>query len=185
MGFHFTMQKVVNTKILKNNTFHQFRHSTTFGVAFHHPSGLTECINFETQCWRKWSSTVDDQPKVPPWQRQVWDTWRIDGGIVTISIFVSTSIPFPLYFAIHLSILFKSSFTISITKLFYFQPYYYSAFYYSAFYYSAFYYSAFYYSAFLLLSLSIIQPSIIQLFYYSALLLSDNSTSINTLDFHL
>ena len=36
------MQKVVNTKILKNNTFHQFRHSTTFGVAFHHPSGLTE-----------------------------------------------------------------------------------------------------------------------------------------------
>ena len=76
-------------------------------------------------------------------------------------------------------------FTISITKLFYFQPYYYSAFYYSAFYYSAFYYSAFYYSAFLLLSLSIIQPSIIQLFYYSALLLSDNSTSINTLDFHL
>ena len=42
MGFHFTMQKVVNTKILKNNTFHQFRQSTTFGVAFHHPSGLTE-----------------------------------------------------------------------------------------------------------------------------------------------
>ena len=42
MGFHFTMQKVVNTKILKNNTFHQFWHSTTFGVAFHHPSGLTE-----------------------------------------------------------------------------------------------------------------------------------------------
>ena len=38
------MQKVVNTKILKNNTFHQFRHSTTFGVAFHHPSGLTEDI---------------------------------------------------------------------------------------------------------------------------------------------
>ena len=44
MGFHFTMQKVVNTKILKNNTFHQFRHSTTFGVAFHHPSGLTEVV---------------------------------------------------------------------------------------------------------------------------------------------
>ena len=38
------MQKVVNTKILKNNTFHQFRHSTTFGVAFHHPSGLTEAL---------------------------------------------------------------------------------------------------------------------------------------------
>ena len=33
--------------------------------------------------------------------------------------------------------------------------------------------------------LSIIQPSITQLFYYSALLLSDISTSINTLDFHL
>ena len=43
-----------------------------------------------------------------------------------------------------------------------------------------FYYSAFYYSALLLFSPSIIQP-----FYYSALLLSDISTSINTLDFHL
>ena len=32
---------------------------------------------------------------------------------VTISIFGSTSIPFPLYFAIHFPILFKSSFTIS------------------------------------------------------------------------
>ena len=59
-------------------------------------------------------------------------------GIVKISIFGSTSIPFLLYFAIHFAILFKSSFTISITKLFYFQPFYYSAFYYSAFYYSAF-----------------------------------------------
>ena len=90
------------------------------------------------RCWRKWSSTVDDQPKVPPWQCQVWNTWRIDRGIVTISIFGSTSIPFPLYFVIHFPTLFKSSFTISITKLFYFQPFYYSAFYYSAFYYSAF-----------------------------------------------
>ena len=49
MGFHFTMQKVVNTKILKNNTFHQFRHSTTFGVAFHHPSGLTEYANTKNE----------------------------------------------------------------------------------------------------------------------------------------
>ena len=61
---------------------------------------------------------------------------------VMISIFGSISIPFPLYFAIHFPILFKSSFTISITKLFYFQPFYYSAFHDSAFYYSAFYYSA-------------------------------------------
>ena len=78
---------------------------------------------------------------------------------VTISIFGSTSIPFPLYFAIHFAILFKSSFIISITKLFYFQPFYYSAFYYSAFYYSA------------SLSLSIIQPSIIQLYYSATFLL--------------
>ena len=42
------MQKVVNTKILKNNTFHQFRHSTTFGVAFHHPSGLTEGLHLDS-----------------------------------------------------------------------------------------------------------------------------------------
>ena len=116
-------------------------------------------LNSETRCWRKWSSTVDDQPKVPPWQHQVWNTWRIDGGIVTISIFGSTSIPFPLYFAIHFPILFKSSFTISITKLFYFQTFYYSAFYYSAFHYSS--------------------------HLFSAPLLSNISTSINTLDFHL
>ena len=94
---------------------------------------------------------------------------------VTISIFGSTSIPFPLYFAIHFPILFKSSFTISITKLFYFQP----------FYYSAFLLLSLLLLSLLLLSLSIIQPSIIQLFYYSTLLLSDISTSINTLDFHL
>ena len=37
-----------------------------------------------------------------------------------------------------LAIHFKSPFSISINKLFYFQPFYYSAFYYSAFYYSAF-----------------------------------------------
>ena len=39
--------------------------------------------------------------------------------------------------------------------------------------------------SFSLFSLSIIQPSITQPFHYSALLLSDISTSINTLDFHL
>ena len=83
-----------------------------------------------------------------------------------ISIFGSTSIPFPLYFAIHFPILFKSSFTISITKLFYFQP-----FYYSAFHYSAFYYSAFYYSAFLLFSLLLFSSSIIQLYYSATFLL--------------
>ena len=89
--------------------------------------------------------------------------WNLDHETlvpVMISIFGSTSIPFPLYFAIHFPILFKSSFTISITKLFYFQP-----FYYSAFYYSAFYYSAFYYSAFLLFSLLLFSFSIIQLYY--------------------
>ena len=75
-------------------------------------------------------------------------------GIVKISIFGSTSIPFPLYFAIHFPILFKSSFTQlsitqpsitqpsitlpsitqpSITQPPITQPFYYSAFYYSAF----------------------------------------------------
>ena len=49
--------------------------------------------------------------------------------------FISIGYTFP--------ILFKSPFSISINKLFYFQPFYYSAFYYSAFHYSALYYSAF------------------------------------------
>ena len=51
------MQKVVNTKILKNNTFHQFRHSTTFGVAFHHPSGLTENHVRESDLLKQWKWT--------------------------------------------------------------------------------------------------------------------------------
>ena len=47
------------------------------------------------------------------------------------------------------------------------------------------YYSAFLLLSFSLFSLSIIQPYITQPFHYSPLLLSDISTSINTLDFHL
>ena len=47
------------------------------------------------------------------------------------------------------------------------------------------YYPAFLLLSFSLFSLSIIQPYITQPFHYSALLLSDISTSINTLDFHL
>ena len=97
----------------------------------------------------------------------VYDNHGSEAACVTISISGSTSIPFPLYFAIHFPILFKSSFTISITKLFYFQPFYYSAFHYSAFYYSAFYYSAFY----LLLSLLLLSLSIIQLYYSATFLL--------------
>ena len=96
---------------------------------------------------------------IPPFVTSFTKVRQANEVPVTISIFGSTSIPFPLYFSIHFPILFKSSFTISITKIFYFQPFYYSAFYYSAFYYSA------------SLSLSIIQPSIIQLYYSATFLL--------------
>ena len=53
-------------------------------------------------------------------------------------------------------ILFKSPFSISINKLFYFQP---------------FYYSAFHYSAFLLFSLILLSLFIIQLYYSATFLL--------------
>ena len=80
----------------------------------------------------------------------------------------SLSLP-PLHFisiGYMFPILFNSPFSISINKLFYFQP-----FYYSAFYYSAFYYSAFHYSAFLLFSLILFSVFIIQLYYSATFLL--------------
>ena len=40
-GIYFAVQKVVNTTVSKNNTFHQDYHFTTIGVAFYNPSGLT------------------------------------------------------------------------------------------------------------------------------------------------
>ena len=71
-----------------------------------------------------------------------------------------------LYFAIHFPILFNSSFTISITKLFYFQPFYYSAFLLLSFLLLSFLLFSFLLFSLLLLSFSIIQPSITQLFYF-------------------
>jgi Fatty acid synthase meander beta sheet domain len=38
------MQKVVNTTVPENNTFHQFYCITYFGVVFYHPYGLTVVI---------------------------------------------------------------------------------------------------------------------------------------------
>ena len=75
----------------------------------------------------------------------------------------SLSLP-PLHFisiGYMFPILFNSPFSISINKLFYFQP----------FYYSAFYYSAFHYSAFLLFSLILLSLFIIQLYYSATFLL--------------
>ena len=38
----FTMEKVVNPTVPKNNLFHEFYSITTFEVVFSHPLGLTE-----------------------------------------------------------------------------------------------------------------------------------------------
>ena len=85
---------------------------------------------------------------------------------VMISIFWFYLHSLSTLFAIHFPILFKSSFTISITKHFYLL-------------------FSLSITQLSIIQLSIVQPSITQLFYYSALLLSYISTSINTLDFHL
>ena len=84
-------------------------------------------------------------------------------GALCALCYNSLSLP-PLHFisiGYTFPILFKSPFSISINKLFYFQP----------FYYSAFYYSAFHYSAFLLFSLILLSLFIIQLYYSATFLL--------------
>ena len=40
----FTMEKVVNPTVSKNNLFHQVSSITTFEVVFSHPLGLTEIL---------------------------------------------------------------------------------------------------------------------------------------------
>ena len=89
--------------------------------------------------------------------------WRDAIYLLSNLCYDSLSLP-PLHFIFigyTFPILFKSPFSISINKLFYFQ----------AFYYSAFYYSAFHYSAFLLFSLILLSLFIIQLYYSATFLL--------------
>ena len=43
-GISFTMQKVVNNKVPKNNPLYQFYPITAFQVVFYHPSGFTEMV---------------------------------------------------------------------------------------------------------------------------------------------
>ena len=46
----FTMEKVVNPTVQKNNLFHQVSSITTSEVVFSHPLGLTELVDLPLHC---------------------------------------------------------------------------------------------------------------------------------------